>query len=256
MLLIINDKTKSRLWVNERSKKVQKIIDTKGCFPETDGAHGNNLTKETMRTQRLLLAALGVATAATAMAQVYSVNAVGYVNTDLVPGYNLISNPLDNKAGNKVQDLFAIGKSVTIYKYSGGKYDLASYDADFEEWSNGAMVLAPGEGAFVQIVEAAKVTFVGEVVQGATLNKLAQGFNMVSSIVPQTGKLVGELKFPSDISFTVYTYGGGYTLYAWDVDFEEWTETGEPTINVGQAFWVQVPAAKDWARTFDVNNPN
>lgn len=209
-----------------------------------------------MRTQTLLLAALGVASAATAMAQVYSVNAVGYVNTTLNPGYNLIANPLDNKAGNKVQDLLAIGKSITIYKFTGGKYEQAVYDADFEEWNNGAMVLAPGEGAFVQIAETATVTFVGEVVQGATVNKLAAGFNMVSSIVPQTGLLVTNLKFPNDISFTAYTYGTGYTLYSWDTDFAEWSSTGEPTINVGQAFWVQVAAAKDWARTFDVNNPN
>jgi hypothetical protein len=129
------------------------------------------------------------------------------------------------------------------------------YDADFEEWTNGAMVLAPGEGAFVQIAETATVTFVGEVVQGVTVNKLASGFNMVSSIVPQTGLLVTNLKFPNDIAFTAYTYKGAYTLYSWDVDFGEWSTTGEPTINVGQAFWVQVAAPKDWARTFDVNNP-
>src|SRR5689334_13849488 len=69
-----------------------------------------------MRTKTLLLtAALSAAGIATSMAQaVYSVNAVGYVNTTLVPGFNLVSNPLDNKTGNTIQNLFGTGVQGTI----------------------------------------------------------------------------------------------------------------------------------------------
>ena len=50
-----------------------------------------------MRTKTLLLtAALSAAGIASSMAQVYSVNAVGYVNTPLVTGFNLISNPAEH----------------------------------------------------------------------------------------------------------------------------------------------------------------
>lgn len=51
-----------------------------------------------MRTKTLLIAAVvGAVSMATALAQeVTSVNAVGYVNKELAPGFNLISNPLSN----------------------------------------------------------------------------------------------------------------------------------------------------------------
>ena len=82
-----------------------------------------------MRTKTLLLtAALCAAGIATSKAQVYSVNAVGYVNTALKPGYNLISNPLDNKAanGNTIANLFAsLAPGTQFFVFDGTKYTLA-----------------------------------------------------------------------------------------------------------------------------------
>ena len=48
-----------------------------------------------MKTKVLLLGAALAMTTAIASAQTYSSNVVGYVNVDLVPGWNLIANPLD-----------------------------------------------------------------------------------------------------------------------------------------------------------------
>src|SRR5688500_15579957 len=111
-----------------------------------------------MRTKTLLLtAALSAAGIATSMAQapVYSVNAVGYVNTPLVPGYNLISNPLDNKTGNDIQNLFKNGiqggvfpLGSTIYYYVPGTgFDFVTWDEfdnAFGPAAKAATVIAPG----------------------------------------------------------------------------------------------------------------
>lgn len=216
-----------------------------------------------MRTKTLVLtAAVGVAGVATTMAQVYSVNAVGYVNTTLKPGFNMIANPLDNKAGNKVGDLFAgVPDGTTLFKFTAGAYENPNaYDSLFGGWGDAAQTLAPGEGVFLQLPPGSDktVTFVGEVLQGNLVTALPAGFAMVSSKVPQTGKLSTDLKYPAADGDNVYTYApvGGYTIYAFDSLFGGWTKDGnpeEPTIAVGQAFWSQKVAAGSWVRDFSVN---
>jgi len=86
-----------------------------------------------MRTKALLLAAaFAAAGVATSMAQaVYSVNAVGYVNTTLVPGFQLVSNPL-NAADNKIETLFSnmqggVRDGTTVYKFTNGQFKIVNY---------------------------------------------------------------------------------------------------------------------------------
>src|SRR5687768_13509192 len=122
-----------------------------------------------MRTKTLLLtAALSVAGIATSMAQaVYSVNAVGYVNTDLVPGFNLISNPLDNKSsptGNSIANLFTTGiqgtipNQLTVYHFNPttDQFESTAYD-DIDGAFLGAaanVLIPPGTGVFVPFLRA------------------------------------------------------------------------------------------------------
>ncbi|HRZ38284.1 MAG TPA: hypothetical protein P5534_18225 [Candidatus Paceibacterota bacterium] len=215
-----------------------------------------------MRTKTALLtAALGLVGAATVSAQVYSVNVVGYVNSELKAGWNLIANPLDNTAanGNTVGVLFgtALPDGSAVYKFdnANGKYlDTVSYTSLFG-WSDPALTLVPGEGAFVFVEGSAAVTitFVGDVKQGTLTTPLAAGFNMVSSQVPQAGLLVTDLGYVAVDGDTVYQHnrGAGYKdgntftgLFGWS--------GGEPTIGVGEAFWIQKEAAGAWNRTFSV----
>jgi len=209
-----------------------------------------------MRTKTLLLtAALGVATAATTMAQVYSINAVGYVNLDFVKGWNLVNNPLDNQQDNTVATLFgdALPIGATIYKWTGTTYDSAVY---FGVWAPADLALNPGEGAFVFMPtdgpDKVTVTFVGEVQQGADSNmQVGKDFALVGSKVPQAGKITTDLKFPVEVGDTVYTWGAaGYDTYTY-LGF--WVD--EPSIAVGQGFWSFKGAAMAWDRNFDVNNP-
>jgi hypothetical protein len=200
------------------------------------------------------------------MAQVYSVNAVGYVNKTLVPGFQLVANPLDAGTGNNtVGKLFAgVPVGTTLYKYDGAGFTANSYDPDTvgpQGWELPDMTLVPGEGAFVLLPPGANftVTFVGEVAQGSLSNPLPKGFSIRSSQVPQSGALDQVLKFPIVNGDTIYQYdpaAKGYITSPFDTDTngpQGW-EGAAPAPAVGEAFWVNKIAAANWVREFSVNN--
>jgi len=213
-----------------------------------------------MRTKTLLLtAALCAAGIATSKAQVYSVNAVGYVNTSLLKGFNLISNPLDNKApdGNKIKSLFAsLPAGAQVFFFDGTKYSIAAVDEFTGEITGDAAetVLDPGNGVFVRVDAPTTVTFVGEVPAGQTHNQIPKGFSIKASKVPQAGKVSTDLAFPkaaADQIFIFDTAANKYITSTVDEFTGDWDS--EPTLQVGQAAFVRTDVAKDWARNFDIS---
>jgi hypothetical protein len=217
-----------------------------------------------MRTKTLLLtAALCAAGIATSSAQspVYSVNAVGYVNTPLVKGYNLISNPLDNKAtdGNKIKNLFATlppGSQIFKFDAATAKYVLANVDDFTGEVVGPAsdLTLKPGEGVFVQSPAAAQITFVGEVPTGTLSTPLAKGYSIVSSQVPQAG-LVSALGFAPEEGDQIFQWDEATQKYVTHgFEFGEWSG-GEPNLDVGEAVFLNnnVATTRSWNRTFSIS---
>ena len=223
-----------------------------------------------MRTKTLLLtAALSAAGIATSMAQVYSVNAVGYVNTTLVPGFNLVSNPLDNKTGNTIANLFGTGiaggppDGLIVYYFNAttDSYVTALYDGLLQAWSPAAagnQAVVPGEGVFVFNPNAGNVTatFVGEVPQGSLANPLPQGFSIKASQVPQAGTITalgyGDDAVDGDIIYKWNSATDVYSSHVYDGLLTAWTPT-EPIIAVGEAFFLFKAAAGTWDRDFNVN---
>lgn len=222
-----------------------------------------------MRTKTLLLtAAISAAGVATSMAQaVYSVNAVGYVNTTLVAGFNLISNPLDNKApnGNVIKELFkTLPVNSIVYKVDGGSFKNATMD-EFENVLIGAaanLTLMPGEGAFVRLPAGTPnttITFVGEVPQGTLSVTLNQGLQIVSSKVPQAGTATAlGLTTPTvGVNDRLFQFNEATQAYRTST-FDEFDNAWVPALNdlaVGEAFFYQRAAAgtATWTRTFNVN---
>jgi hypothetical protein len=182
---------------------------------------------------------------------------VGYVNTDLVAGFNLISNPLDNKNanGNTITNLFAaVPEGTTVYKFNPTTGSYSANGFEFGEWSDKTQTLLPGEGAFVKIPAAgsAKVTFVGEVMEGALSTAIPKGFSIVSSKVPQAGKIQTDLKFVPAEGDTVYQWKPAtQTWSTLSYEFGAWS--AEPDLKVGEAVFMNAVAAKSWDRTFDVS---
>ncbi len=221
-----------------------------------------------MRTKTLLLAAvLSAAGIASSLAQaVYSVNAVGYVNMPIVSGFQIINNPLNNTApsGNTVTNLFASAPDGTIiYRFLQSRGGFVIITKQFGSWSDPADAadsILPGEGFFVYNGGATTWTntFVGEVMQGSLSHQVLSGLSIQSSEVPQAGGIVTPLGYPVAESDVVYIWDVPTQAYkiaqfvfgSWSGDF-----TAEPTVAVGQGFFVSKPATVPWVRNFSVNTP-
>jgi hypothetical protein len=226
-------------------------------------AHTGNKKQHSsiMRTKTLLFAAaLGLATVATSMAQaVYSVNAVGFVNRSVPPGFSIIANPLKN-GDNSLGTLFpVVPTGTTIYKFVDGAYK--SYFFVRGAWNDPTVKLEPGEGAFIKntTTEAFNVTFVGEVPTGENMSiNLPAGYSLVASHVPQALVLkspegtTADLNFPAVNGDTIYFFrNGAYQSHPFIRG--GWTTESGPVPEVGEGFFVKKGAATTWTRSFSVN---
>jgi hypothetical protein len=188
---------------------------------------------------------------------IYSVNAVGYVNTQLRPGLSLINNPLLNTV-NTVESLMrGMPDGTQVYKYvPGAGYEVSSYDAAIDFWSNPDMDLSPGIGFFVDNPSATTVvnTFVGEVLQGVLVNNLPAGFSTEGSLVPQAGSINDIHGIPGEPGDIIQLYvndgqgGGGYIMSV----FMDGAWTPDLTLAVGEGFISEKQNAQDWIRIFSV----
>jgi len=182
-----------------------------------------------MRTKTLALSALlGALTTASVVAQtnVYSLNAVGYINVTLYPGYNLVTCPLICSPDNTVATLFNNSNEAfqgatkvsghfpasDVYVYQNGVgYSLidntVTADGGNNGWANGTETLNPGQAVFffnpltVGSGTNMYATFVGTVPQnstpissqlpnGLTNTIVTNGYSLIGSIVPASGDII------------------------------------------------------------------
>jgi hypothetical protein len=209
-----------------------------------------------MRTKVLLGAVALAATLASSMAQVYSLNVVGYYNLPIGANQKvMIANQL-NTTNNTIASLIPSGPPfANFYKYSGTFATYQFDDVTLAWLPDGNATLNPGEGGFYVSPVATTLTFVGEVLQGSLTNTLPIGQKVMrSSIVPQQGLVSTDLGLPGEAFDNLYTYAGTYTTYQFDDVTLAWLPS-EPTINVGQSFfYVKATGGTKsaWVRNFTV----
>jgi hypothetical protein len=207
-----------------------------------------------MKGKSLLVAGLVLgAGAASSFAQtVYSVNAVGFVNRTLAPGFNLISNPL-NAPTNTLTALFpsgAVPNGTSVFQFDGANFVGSTHF--FGVWSVN-LTNVPGGGFFMRNPATTNitVTFVGNVQQGTLTTPLPAGFWITSSQVPQKGLVTTDLGMPAANGDSVFRFTNnayvGNTFF-----FGSWSG-GEPELDVGEAFFVKKSAPVNWVRTFSVS---
>jgi hypothetical protein len=211
-----------------------------------------------MRTKTLILSALlGLASIAPSFAQtnVYSLNAVGYINVTCPPGFAMIANQLN--ATNTTLDVLlgSVPDGCQCFIFSNGVYSTYTMDGGWQP--NGFSKLDPGLGCFFKNPYGSNivVTFVGEVPQGSLTNSMPAGFAIRSSIVPQAGDVVTLLGIPANDGDQIFKYNPGptpgYSTFTWDTDSYQ---PVNPSMGVGEAFFVKNGVQKNWIRTFSVNN--
>jgi hypothetical protein len=215
-----------------------------------------------MRTKTLaLLAAVAALGVTASQAQVFSVNAVGYVNKTIpAKGFALISNPL-NAPTNTVEALFGgqvpDGFQVFVWNTATKGFLFTSYSPDFgwDPITVAQTEVKPGQGVFAKNPTAAdvKVTFVGEVPQGTLTTALVPGLQIVSSQVPQAGTLtdLGYTAAQDDKVYQWSTTGQKYDFSQYDAAFG-W-DPALKVLDVGDALFLSKTAGGSWTRTFNVN---
>jgi len=226
-----------------------------------------------MRTKTLLLtAALTAAGIATSMAQVYSVNAVGYVNKTIKPGLQILNNPLSN-GDNLLSTVIppaSVPAGTQIVKYSqmGGYSTITREIDEFGGQWDANPSLNPGEGFFVRHGNPGDftITFVGEVLQGPASNSsLPMGRSLAGSLVPQASSPNGALAIPGSApgfplpASQMFAYkndgsgGGVYQSRTWDEIENKWDNEDYGDITVAEGFFIDQPSVTPWNRNFNVN---
>jgi len=220
-----------------------------------------------MRTKTLLLtAALTAAGALSSMAQVYSVNIVGYINLTVPKGYSMIANQLNATPDNKLETILPNPpENTTIYKFNGTTYVSYNFSADNPGWFPAGGTLAPGEGAFVRVdptqiapATSTTFTFVGEV-KLVSATPVANGYSIISSVVSQSDTL-DNLGLPARENDNVYFFNpvtGSYKNHNYSADNSPagWFPVN-PTPQVGESFFFRGDGsqgpARTWNRSFNV----
>jgi len=231
-----------------------------------------------MRTKTILLSGVVAAlTSASLMAQVYSLNAVGYINVTIPPGFSIIANQLNTTNNNlsplldsQINPYGVSGLNLCVfYKFNNATATYTTLNPDYfsvntipwDQTIASNTTLNPGEAVFVRSFNTTNVTvtFVGTVLQGPLTNTTiaGPGFNLISSMVPQAGRLDLDLGLPEVDNDDIYVYNAsntsspqsenlGYINYFGD----EFSSTGQPwdvtpfggqplnpTVAVGQGFF-------------------
>jgi hypothetical protein len=200
------------------------------------------------------------------MAQVYSVNVVGYVNLTIPSNFSLVANQLDNTPDNKISTLFPAPSLGTVFY----KFDpISGFGSEqyVGSWPGGgsSTVMNPGEGAFIfNPGSAFTATFVGQVRTGSTDIAVPGSFSVVSSMFPQAGFLYDPSPGPNgDLGFGVPELGeviyqfnniSGYGSSQWVGSWGTGAAIHGPSLAVGEAFFNFTPSATThhWVRSFDV----
>jgi len=240
-----------------------------------------------MRTKTLVLTALSSLSAFGLMAQtstnVYSLNAVGYINVSVVPGFNMISDQLWASGGNSISNVLSDSNDAIdgaeVFKWTG-----TGFVSDFANnlvatspsgWESGGQITVnPGEAVWFYSPIATNLTFVGTVPQGTNTVSIGKGFNLISSPVPQSGDLVTLMGLTNENNgdaVFVYNNPGGYSTYSystvtgnygyganWNAPVNSPIPSsnpnyGDPQVNVGQGFWYEATAPITYTRVFSVN---
>jgi hypothetical protein len=235
-----------------------------------------------------LLGTLGSISAMAQSTNVYSLNAVGYVNVSLQPGYNIISCPLlaspDNTVGTVLNngDGHLTGFEVLFFNPATGLYsdDIGQTvggrggTSNTNGWeNNGTNVLSPGLACWIDNPSNIVVnqTFVGTVPSGTMTNVLTKGYNLVSTILPISGDIVTNplstltnfnlgdsvqtYNNPGNLQYTVYTASSGLRGQGGYGYNSLWNAPGDPIVtNVGEGFWYNNAGNTiNWVQSFSVN---
>jgi hypothetical protein len=189
----------------------------------------------------------------------HSDNIYGFDRFTAPAGDSLIANPLNTAANTAAGVIPNPPHGTRLYKWNEAtsSYNINTFEDDgfgVYVWSTPGMTLAPGEGVILRTPTSTTVplSFMGDVLQG-TLNTSVPALptkSIRSSKVPQAGALQSLLGFApaqNDVIYRMTPGAGTYTSYTYANG--SWSPS-QPSINVGESFWIYTGTASTWSRSF------
>lgn len=241
-----------------------------------------------MRTKSLFIAAAALAAGiASSSAQgVYSQNVVGYVNLTLSEGFNLISVQLDadgTGTNDTIPAVFGnpsslpVGSIIYVFDYGTVTFDQESWvknkagtSTNWVSSTGSDLHVNPGTGFWLDVPvgsyggSTGTVTLTGNVLQGNLVNPniSGSGYFLVSSMVPLSGGVGTSLSYAPNVNDIVYIWDPSITNYDQYTYAKNkagtatnWSSTFgnvEPSLNVGQGFWLFSSQGSGWTNNFSV----
>jgi hypothetical protein len=181
---------------------------------------------------------------------VYSVNVAGFTRIAVGDGITLLANPLMDTNNTVATAFRSPVNGYSLFRLTGTGFEANNY---LYGWTTPAMPFAPGEGFFLQNASGVGRTnvFFGEVPTGNLSTPIVAGQSLLSSKVPQGGSLETALGFPADYDM-IFRWNPffGFSIYYHEPGY--W-EPNEPSLNVGEAFWLATESSRTWTRSFSPN---
>jgi hypothetical protein len=225
-----------------------------------------------MKIKTLAIAAATLAVGAIssqADSGVYSQNIVGYVNQICSSNhYYLLCNPLttgNDVITNVLQGVPAASEALT---WNGTGYSTYTYSLKKNAWldslghTNNNVPLPPGVGFFYLPSANVTNTFAGAIVAnsggGTATNALTASLTPVGSMIPYSDVITNaatvNLTVPAVTLMQLWNSGSqNFTTLTYSSKKGVWLDslshTNNPTIAVGQAFFLTCPSATNWVQT-------
>lgn len=204
------------------------------------------------------------------MADVVSVNVVGFINKVCDPGFTLLANQLKATDNNLKTVIPTVPEGTQLYLWTSVEQTFLSFTFLAGDWYDditgelATATMAPGTAGFIQNNGAQfTITFVGEVPQNPDpmQTTLVPGLNMIASFPPVSKPLSDAVySFPAANGMQYYKWDPtipDYLTYsflagAWYSDITGEPETPQPA--VAEGFFVSNPdtAPVTWTMSFSV----
>jgi len=190
-------------------------------------------------------------------AQVYSANVVGYINVSLTNGFTMVANQLDvdgTGTNNNIATVMgtAIPANTVVEAWNGVGFSSTKWTGT--KWTVSSALftnaMQPQVGFFVSSPANTNIVEVGNVLQGTNTVPVAPGFQVVSFKAPITGGIASALGYVPTKNDVVEIWNGvGFSSHKWSGTI--WT-AGEPSLQVGQAVFLDAVATNNWTQGFTV----
>lgn len=187
----------------------------------------------------------------TPIAEMTSVNVVGYSERTVPTGWAMVSTPFRNSSSALGSVLLGVTEGTYAYKWNQTLQTWESNGYVDGAWEMPTWTLEPGEGiALYNPSSGYTVKCLGEVVLGYRTTQVSSALCVCSSRVPEAGKLASLLDFPAAAGDKVHKMNasGTWSTFTLNPNGSGVWSPSEPNVGTGEAIFSEKAAALWWRR--------